>query len=286
MQDDIQNSCRACGEADNSRMVACDKCEAWWHFDCVGVGESICEKDFICQECVPGEKEPDARKNAPKPSNVAGSDVGSSASSTRNRTKLRLMKLQEQKAIMKRQLELEQAEQRRRHEAERLLKESEVERKQLEIDEQFLLEKYRALEEECDEECNDQKSRKSVQSSISKVNRWQAQHLGGIVNYTLTTQETVPVSESTTTAVVQVPTHSKAHQPVANATTVTSVFKPTILETAPIATTSASNSRSAGVVAVQSSHSRVPVSTSSSSIPVFPKNTMPRPTPAMNGAPN
>ena len=36
---------------DNMEMVQCDRCNLWFHFVCVNVGESISEKDFLkCAE--------------------------------------------------------------------------------------------------------------------------------------------------------------------------------------------------------------------------------------------
>lgn len=41
----IFSSCKICGSADNSRMVCCDTCGEWYHFECVGVNESIANVD-------------------------------------------------------------------------------------------------------------------------------------------------------------------------------------------------------------------------------------------------
>ena len=32
-------------------MVACDKCDKWYHFKCVGVDESIAKQDWLCFKC-------------------------------------------------------------------------------------------------------------------------------------------------------------------------------------------------------------------------------------------
>ncbi|XP_058827460.1 uncharacterized protein LOC131687395 [Topomyia yanbarensis] len=197
------------------------------------------------------------------------------------------MKLQQQKELMKRQLELEREEQRRRHEAERLLKENEVEKKQLEIDSIYLQEKFRALEEDCDNDCDDLKSRKSAQSSISKVNQWRERHLGGLVNSTLVTQETVPVATTTSTAVVADPTHSDALQTVASSPAVKSVSN--TLSTGIAATTPVCNKTSTILTTVQSIQSAIPAPISSSVAPVcanHPSVTQPVIQSAVGGPPN
>ncbi|XP_053691213.1 uncharacterized protein LOC128739741 [Sabethes cyaneus] len=45
-------SCGVCRDPDNSRMVCCDECGLWFHFECVGVNEDIEERDWSCSECV------------------------------------------------------------------------------------------------------------------------------------------------------------------------------------------------------------------------------------------
>ncbi|XP_055523244.1 uncharacterized protein LOC129717391 [Wyeomyia smithii] len=45
-------SCGVCQNPDNNRMVCCDDCELWFHFECVGVNEDIEEEDWSCAVCV------------------------------------------------------------------------------------------------------------------------------------------------------------------------------------------------------------------------------------------
>ncbi|XP_055623316.1 uncharacterized protein LOC129766743 [Toxorhynchites rutilus septentrionalis] len=47
-----QISCGCCGNPDDSRMVACDVCERWYHFVCVGVDASIQDRDWSCEKCL------------------------------------------------------------------------------------------------------------------------------------------------------------------------------------------------------------------------------------------
>ncbi|XP_058827116.1 uncharacterized protein LOC131687095 [Topomyia yanbarensis] len=182
----VSYSCKGCEQVDDSRMVACDKCNSWWHYQCASVNDSISEKDFVCKIC----------------SEVLHSVIGSSTTST-SRTRMNLRRLAEQKALMERQIELEQRDQQRRHEQERLQKEGEIERKKLELDKRFSDEMYRVLDLEADGENDDQRSNKSQQSSISKVNEWRwERHLGGEASSTMVTvnPETAPRPAMTTTA--------------------------------------------------------------------------------------
>lgn len=45
------NRCALCEMPDNDRMVQCDECELWCHFNCVQVGESIAEVSWFCPGC-------------------------------------------------------------------------------------------------------------------------------------------------------------------------------------------------------------------------------------------
>ncbi|XP_062710495.1 uncharacterized protein LOC134288735 [Aedes albopictus] len=47
-----ERSCLMCQSEDDSRMVCCDGCHNWFHFDCVGVTESIAHHPWICPSCV------------------------------------------------------------------------------------------------------------------------------------------------------------------------------------------------------------------------------------------
>ncbi|XP_062705019.1 uncharacterized protein LOC134287353 [Aedes albopictus] len=46
------HSCKNCNRPDNAEdMVACDKCNGWWHFSCAGVQASICDRSWRCPNC-------------------------------------------------------------------------------------------------------------------------------------------------------------------------------------------------------------------------------------------
>ncbi|XP_055615272.1 uncharacterized protein LOC129761561 [Toxorhynchites rutilus septentrionalis] len=44
-------SCGLCQLPDDSHMVACDECGRWYHFVCVGVDESVQDRDWSCERC-------------------------------------------------------------------------------------------------------------------------------------------------------------------------------------------------------------------------------------------
>lgn len=45
-------SCGACHNLDHSRMVQCDDCDTWFHYECVNVTDSIQHKDWSCMQCL------------------------------------------------------------------------------------------------------------------------------------------------------------------------------------------------------------------------------------------
>ncbi|XP_065083433.1 uncharacterized protein LOC135705588 [Ochlerotatus camptorhynchus] len=47
----LYDACKICGSSENSRMVCCDTCGDWFHFECVGVDESIAKVDWNCKDC-------------------------------------------------------------------------------------------------------------------------------------------------------------------------------------------------------------------------------------------
>ncbi|XP_053686576.1 uncharacterized protein LOC128736122 [Sabethes cyaneus] len=58
------NACQACNELDNSRMVQCDMCDDWYHFDCVGVNQDVENHDWLCSVCM--EKQQTKNKKSTK----------------------------------------------------------------------------------------------------------------------------------------------------------------------------------------------------------------------------
>ncbi|XP_058816619.1 uncharacterized protein LOC131679884 [Topomyia yanbarensis] len=47
-----ESSCALCQSEDNSRMVCCDQCHKWYHFDCVEVTEDVADHEWSCTNCV------------------------------------------------------------------------------------------------------------------------------------------------------------------------------------------------------------------------------------------
>lgn len=47
----IETNCMECSDMDNSKMVQCDDCDRWAHFQCVGVGPEIENLDWSCKLC-------------------------------------------------------------------------------------------------------------------------------------------------------------------------------------------------------------------------------------------
>lgn len=49
-------NCKKCAKEDTERMVQCDSCDGWFHYDCVGVDDSIEEMDWMCCSCTNAQK--------------------------------------------------------------------------------------------------------------------------------------------------------------------------------------------------------------------------------------
>lgn len=43
--------CRGKSGSKSGKFVECDECARWYHFECVGVGDSIASKSFVCATC-------------------------------------------------------------------------------------------------------------------------------------------------------------------------------------------------------------------------------------------
>ncbi|XP_065094204.1 uncharacterized protein LOC135714762 [Ochlerotatus camptorhynchus] len=146
--------CELCNERDNSRMVQCDGCDTWYHFSCVEVSRDIANYSWMCPQCHPHmyfdasslvQQRPILQQIHPvdPPPNVMRStkSIGKASS---NRSKQRKV--------------------------DRLLQKLE-EQKQLE--QRFLDEKYRIIDEEDDDDDGTVVSDDDVGSEeISKVRGW------------------------------------------------------------------------------------------------------------------
>ncbi|EAT46148.1 AAEL002650-PA [Aedes aegypti] len=84
-------TCVACDNPEvEDDLVACDKCDKWWHFTCAGVSESISSRDWICPRC--------------RPPSIP---VSSRSTTSSRRADLQRKRLAEQQELEKKELELE-----------------------------------------------------------------------------------------------------------------------------------------------------------------------------------
>lgn len=49
---DGNHHCKACADEDNTRMVQCDRCDDWYHFECVEVSQGVASRDWQCSKCL------------------------------------------------------------------------------------------------------------------------------------------------------------------------------------------------------------------------------------------
>ncbi|XP_058822131.1 glycerophosphodiester phosphodiesterase 1 isoform X2 [Topomyia yanbarensis] len=65
-----QGVCKVCDGSDNSRMVQCDKCDDWFHFDCVGVSQAVENQDWLCSDCYGKQHAKNKKSTKPTPPTV------------------------------------------------------------------------------------------------------------------------------------------------------------------------------------------------------------------------
>ncbi|XP_055609362.1 uncharacterized protein LOC129756488 [Uranotaenia lowii] len=201
-------SCSLCKDPDNNHMVQCDRCQSWYHYQCVGVGDSVADRSWLCPSC---DKNSTTKAIETLKTNKSRSQLSRASTSNSARAAkaaLELQQLQEQKqlelqriqeetiraekevALAKTRLELEKQQrekeaelERKRLDDERKRQEAEQEFEQLKLkqdkirqealrklEEKFLAEKYRILNAQLDEDC----SRKSDYSDCSgrRTKQW------------------------------------------------------------------------------------------------------------------
>ncbi|XP_058827305.1 uncharacterized protein LOC131687249 [Topomyia yanbarensis] len=97
------HSCRTCRSADNSRMVQCDGCDGWHHYECVGVDDQIEKKPWRCVICkkVPKKRvskvKVSEKKKFPKVQSVKSA---TSRKSSRIELELQLRKLEAERTLL------------------------------------------------------------------------------------------------------------------------------------------------------------------------------------------
>ncbi|XP_058464923.1 uncharacterized protein LOC131438730 [Malaya genurostris] len=150
----VQYNCPQCKEPDQAdNMVACDKCDAWHHFRCAGVNDSIADRSWRCINC--------RLRTSSVPSN------SSRKSMSQAQAELHLKKLDEERAMQAKHLSEEFA-----LKQAKLAQQEEALKLQMALDQRYMEQRYAVLQATLEE--NDGKSRStcSQQSSRSKVNDW------------------------------------------------------------------------------------------------------------------
>ncbi|XP_062702166.1 uncharacterized protein LOC134285450 [Aedes albopictus] len=133
--------CVHCSRPDSfDNFVQCDQCDGWWHMRCAGVTNSVSERPWTCSTCLPLSV--------------------SSSSSNAARIALRLKRIEEERAIQRREWEAEK-------------RAFELEKKAFEHEKKVVQEKYRLLEEQLAERVDgSRRSQVSRRSSMRRVSSW------------------------------------------------------------------------------------------------------------------
>ncbi|XP_055594694.1 uncharacterized protein LOC129745574 [Uranotaenia lowii] len=169
-----KGSCAACKAPDTDEMVQCDHCDTWWHFGCVGVGDSISERSFTCPACQKATaivSRTDSGNTKAETIIPTSAVARSTSASSRTGSRLVLQRLEAEKTLREKELQFERRDEARKREQERIQKDAEYERRQMQIEVEFLRQKIKALEVE-DDAVSVARSRKSVHSGIKKVEEW------------------------------------------------------------------------------------------------------------------
>ncbi|XP_055630329.1 uncharacterized protein LOC129771064 [Toxorhynchites rutilus septentrionalis] len=92
-------SCPICKKFDNSRMVQCDDCNDWFHFDCVGVTEDVENHDWSCSQCTEAKKAAKSKEqvshhgNQPAQSNEGAVELQQATGAQKGATKTTMVNL-------------------------------------------------------------------------------------------------------------------------------------------------------------------------------------------------
>ncbi|XP_055614660.1 probable basic-leucine zipper transcription factor R [Uranotaenia lowii] len=116
-------NCGTCDRTDTSRMVQCDSCDTWFHYECVNVNDNIEHEDWICNKCI--------RKQLEKERITLKNEI---EQARKQKEQWQLQQQQEQQ--LKQQEQLEQRQKQQQLELERLLQLKEQSQR---MHEQFLL---------------------------------------------------------------------------------------------------------------------------------------------------
>ncbi|XP_058816133.1 uncharacterized protein LOC131679419 [Topomyia yanbarensis] len=65
-----QGVCKVCDGSDNSRIIQCDKCDDWFHFDCVGVSQAVENQDWLSSDCYGKQHAKNKKSTKPTPPTV------------------------------------------------------------------------------------------------------------------------------------------------------------------------------------------------------------------------
>ncbi|XP_062538350.1 uncharacterized protein LOC134206636 [Armigeres subalbatus] len=51
-RESMLQTCLLCDQPDDNEMVCCDRCDEWFHFNCVGVNEDVANRSWLCPDCL------------------------------------------------------------------------------------------------------------------------------------------------------------------------------------------------------------------------------------------
>ncbi|XP_055633296.1 uncharacterized protein LOC129773676 [Toxorhynchites rutilus septentrionalis] len=169
-------NCNACNEPDSiDDQVECEKCLAWYHFQCAGVNESVKNHSFVCAEC---------NSQVPVGSSSCHSGKSNTSSARALRMQIELQRMEEEKLLREKLLRERTEEERSMQEKENALHEKilrqEKERRAKEMQERQSIEaehiakRFDIMLSLVEEKHGSEGSKSCVtsRSGVSKVKQW------------------------------------------------------------------------------------------------------------------
>lgn len=143
-------SCRICPQPDDNQMVQCDECDEWFHFECVGVTNTVQDRPWSCRKCKPLE----ARSNS-----GSAKQYTIRTTSSKRHAALELRMIEEEKQLAEKRL------------AKALEAQAAASKAPAEIDKEYLQKKQAILEAEATED-EEEKEEGSENDQRLRTERW------------------------------------------------------------------------------------------------------------------
>ncbi|XP_055605866.1 uncharacterized protein LOC129754035 [Uranotaenia lowii] len=185
--------CLHCDKPDNDRMVGCDLCSNWAHYECAGVSDSIENPDrsWRCQACtsVPLAPNVSSQKSDARSVSTRRSRVDQELMLLKEQHELEIKALAEEEAAAKKKAEEDEAARKRQATSEK-----ELRKKRYDMEAKYIKKRFEAVMEA------GSGSVSSKRSSREKVSEWLANGTTGNMGQNAPTEWELPQQPSSSSA--------------------------------------------------------------------------------------